>query len=269
MATSEEGLSKNTVWLLDSAYSHHLTGNKSLFSTLYISFKSKVKIGDGNYLDILGIGIVKVETASGDKCISNVHYVSSANHNLLSVGQLAKDHYTLLFNGKVCTLIDPNGDELYTVAMRNNCYPLNLAKNTSHLALYSELDISEKWHRRFGHVNYSSLSLMSAKSLVKGLLGIVKPSKLCKACQLKKQTRKPFPKQSGWKASRKLELVHTDISGPIKTASLSGSRYWAMLRWPSGHRLRCSRFGTPVFTTLFWRSKWKTKKLSEGCEFCC
>ncbi|WRX23429.1 Integrase [Theobroma cacao] len=67
---------------------------------------------------------------------------------------------------------------------------------------------------------------MSAKSLVEGLLGIVKPSKLCKACQLGKQTRKPFPKQSGWKASRKLELVHTDIFGPIKTASLSGSKYY-------------------------------------------
>ncbi|EOY09431.1 Uncharacterized protein TCM_024849 [Theobroma cacao] len=225
MATIRDDSSKTNIWLLNSACSHHLTGNKSLFTTLDTSFKSKVKIGDGNYLDILGIGTVNVDTVSRSKTIISVHYVPSANHNLLSVGQLGKEHYALLFKDEVCIVIYPNGDELCTVAMKNNCYPLNLA-SIAHMALYNELDMSEIWHRKFGHVNYSFLSFMSLENLVEGLLGITKPNKLCSACQFEKQSRKPFPKVSRWKSTRKLELVHIDLSGPMKTLSLSGSKFY-------------------------------------------
>ncbi|EOX99316.1 Uncharacterized protein TCM_007947 [Theobroma cacao] len=155
MATSGEDSSKTNIWLLDSACSHHLTSNKSLFTTFDTSFKSKVKIGNENYLDILG---------------------------------LAKERYTLLFRDEACTVIDPNGDELCTITMRNNSYPFNLA-NTAHLALYNELDMLEMWHRRFGHVNYNSLSLMPSKNLVDSLPRITKPDKLCQACQFGEQTR--------------------------------------------------------------------------------
>lgn len=47
----------------------------------------------------------------------------------------------------------------------------------------------------------------------------------CKACQFGKQSRKPFPKVV-WRASRKLQLVHTYIAGPQRTPSLKGSLYY-------------------------------------------
>ncbi|WRX09810.1 Integrase [Theobroma cacao] len=153
-------------------------GNKSLFSTLDKSFKSKVKIKDGNYLNILGVGTVDIETASGS-----------------------------------------------TISMKNNCYLLNLA-NVTHLALCNKLDVSKVRHRRIGHVNYNTLTLMSSKNLVDGLLVILKLAKVRQICQFGKQTRKPFPKKSRQKATRKFELVHTDISGSMKIASLSGSKYY-------------------------------------------
>lgn len=79
MAKMEEDLEKTNIWLLDSACSHHLTSNKGIFTTLDNSFQSKVKIGDENFLKVLEVGIVKVETTSGYKSINSVHYVPKAN----------------------------------------------------------------------------------------------------------------------------------------------------------------------------------------------
>ena len=47
----------------------------------------------------------------------------------------------------------------------------------------------------------------------------------CHACQYGKQNRRPFPKSS-WRATHKLQLIHTDVSGPQRTKSLAGSRYY-------------------------------------------
>ena len=47
----------------------------------------------------------------------------------------------------------------------------------------------------------------------------------CHACQFGKQRRLLFPKSS-WKASQKLQIIHTDVAGPQRTPSLKGSLYY-------------------------------------------
>lgn len=49
---------------------------------------------------------------------------------------------------------------------------------------------------------------------------------LCDGCHLSKQARRPFSRSSPTKrASQKLELVHTDLCGPMAQASVKGARY--------------------------------------------
>jgi hypothetical protein len=64
--------------------------------------------------------------------------------------------------------------------------------------------------------------------LVKGLpiTKFVK-DKICDACQLGKQTKSSFKKKKKKviSTSRPLELLHMDLFGPIRTASLSGKLY--------------------------------------------
>jgi len=48
---------------------------------------------------------------------------------------------------------------------------------------------------------------------------------ICGSCQLGKQTRAVHKKNSGIQTSRNLELLHMDLMGPTKTASLCGKRY--------------------------------------------
>ena len=48
----------------------------------------------------------------------------------------------------------------------------------------------------------------------------------CESCIMGKQHRKSFPKGVSWRASVFLELIHTDICGPMKTPSLGNQRYF-------------------------------------------
>jgi hypothetical protein len=70
------------------------------------------------------------------------------------------------------------------------------------------------------------LSKLSKLDLVKGLL-ITKfvEDKICDACQLGKQIKSSFKKMKVISTSRPLELLHMDLFGPIRTASLSGKLY--------------------------------------------
>ena len=56
---------------------------------------------------------------------------------------------------------------------------------------------------------------------------------ICGVCQLGKQARLPFLVNKAWRAIEKLQLIHTNVCGPMRTASLSGNRSWAsFLRIP-------------------------------------
>jgi transposase InsO family protein len=48
---------------------------------------------------------------------------------------------------------------------------------------------------------------------------------ICGPCQLGKQTRAAHKKTLGIQTSKNLELLHMDLMGPTRTASLSGKRY--------------------------------------------
>jgi transposase InsO family protein len=48
---------------------------------------------------------------------------------------------------------------------------------------------------------------------------------ICGSCQLGKQTRAAHKKTSSIQTSRNLELLHMDLIGPTRTASLGGRRY--------------------------------------------
>jgi hypothetical protein len=45
-------------------------------------------------------------------------------------------------------------------------------------------------------------------------------------CQFGKQSRLPFLANKTWRASEKLQLVHTNFCGPMKTLSFNGSCYY-------------------------------------------
>lgn len=83
----------------------------------------------------------------------------------------------------------------------------------------------EVWHRRLAHLNHRSMQLLK-QGMVTGISYNNGNFLQCIACIEGKQTRLPFPKKSFNRATDILELVHTDLCGPMSCTSFSGSKYF-------------------------------------------
>ena len=90
-------------------------------------FNTKVKIGNGDYLETTSKGIIVVDTKNGEKYITDVLLVLTINQNLLSVGQMMEKGYTLHFEGDSCTILGKQDKSLIIgkIKMRENkCFPI-------------------------------------------------------------------------------------------------------------------------------------------------
>ncbi|CAL8992183.1 unnamed protein product [Prunus brigantina] len=86
-------------------------------------------------------------------------------------------------------------------------------------------ETADLWHMRLGHVSYHKLSVMMKKSMLKGLPQLdVRTDTVYGGCQYGKAHQQPY-KESKFKAKEPLELIHSDVFGPVKQPSISGMRY--------------------------------------------
>ena len=111
---------------------------------------------------------------------------------------------------------------------KNRIFPLSLrSANLPHPVVHivSSQDESWLWHCRFGHLPFKSLNLLHKQSMVKGLPVIHKQSSTCEDCITGKHHRDSFPTSTS-RAKEQLELVHTDLCGPMQTQSIGGSFYF-------------------------------------------
>lgn len=84
------------------------------------------------------------------------------------------------------------------------------------------------WHKRPFHVNFVSIEKVSKMKSVRGMPNIMKPEKaMCKECQLGKLTRSSFSSKS-YSSKNVLDLVHTDLCGPMRTKSFYGDQYFML-----------------------------------------
>ncbi|RVW68877.1 hypothetical protein CK203_064660 [Vitis vinifera] len=77
---------------------------------------------------------------------------------------------------------------------------------------------------RYGHLNFVGLKTLQQKDKVTSLPQITIPSQVCEECVVSKQHRSQFPQGKSWRAKSVLELIHSDICGPINPSS-NGAAY--------------------------------------------
>ncbi|KAG8490918.1 hypothetical protein CXB51_014710 [Gossypium anomalum] len=214
-------------WLVDSGCSYHMASDESLFKNLDRSYGSKIRIGNGELIEAKGKGSVFVNTCSGNKVISDVLFVPDIDQNLLSVGQLVEKRYSLVFKNDSCVIKDCHGQELITVGMVDKCFMLDVNKleNKAYVNLSDNAGI---WHKRLGYVNFRSLDLLQKQNLVEDISKVEASDSVCDVCQFGKQARSPFPVNQAWRAQERLELVHSDICGPMKSPFLNDSKYFVL-----------------------------------------
>ena len=95
----------------------------------------------------------------------------------------------------------------------------------SHQSLASSaISNVELCHQSYGHLNHNGLMLLEKNSMVNEGLLVIKDYQIeCVTCALGKQPRKKFPNHEEKRQTELLELIHTDVCGPMQIRSLGGA----------------------------------------------
>ena len=90
-------------------------------------------------------------------------------------------------------------------------------------------DESWLWQERMEHINFDNLVKINKKEVVREMPKISKPTNtICESCWHDKQTKVKFKKKEHF-ASRPLELIHTDLCGPMRTKGLDSELYFMLM----------------------------------------
>ncbi|GJV67442.1 retrovirus-related pol polyprotein from transposon TNT 1-94 [Tanacetum coccineum] len=82
------------------------------------------------------------------------------------------------------------------------------------------------WHHRLSHLNFGAINHLARHGLVRGLPKLkFEKDHLCSACALGKSTKKPHKPKSKDTNQEKLYLLHMDLCGPMRVASVNGKKY--------------------------------------------
>ncbi|GJY26833.1 retrovirus-related pol polyprotein from transposon TNT 1-94 [Tanacetum coccineum] len=226
-----ESVSKTKVvqiflWYLDSGCSKHMTGDRSQLTNFISKFLGTVKFGNDQVAKIMGYGDYQI----GNVTISRVYYVEGLGHNLFSVGQFCDSNLEVAFRQHTCFIRNLEGVDLLTGSRGDNLYTLSLGNMmaSSPICLLSKASKTKSWlwHRRLSHLNFGAINHLARHGLVRGLPKLkFEKDHLCSACALGKSSKKPHKPKSEDTNQEKLYLLHMDLCGPMRVASVNGKKY--------------------------------------------
>lgn len=220
-------------WYLDSGASTHIVSNVNLLTNICYQPKNReIIVANQTVVQVLCSGDLQLTTCVGNKKftidVKNVLCAPNLTTNLLSVSKIIASGNRVMFNQQGCLIYNPQNDCIGEAHLENGVYKLIVVKMEQHLAAAVKTS-STIWHRRLGHINASDLNKLKSGAAE----GVSFDDKCdagkasCIVCCEGKQTRLPFP-QSTSRSQEVLELVHTDLCGPMENLSLGKASYYLL-----------------------------------------
>lgn len=157
--------------------------------------------------------------------LSDVLFVLCIKRNLISISALEDKGYHVAFaDGKfLAWKKNTSIQSACKIGVRHDSL-YKLSTHPIQALAHDSTSSSELWHKRFGHLNFKTLS-----SMEKVVVGLPKLNQnhegVCKRCALGKNVKSTFHGSEN-RAKDILELIHFDLCGPMSIASLSGFWYY-------------------------------------------
>lgn len=217
-------------WIIDSGATSHMSNTRSEFVDYTTLDKPEtVIIADGSRVNVVGKGNVKLHilVSRGKYKLVTLHdvlHIPNLNGNLFSVKAVAQRGYVVQFGHTRCWIKNKQKKVCALGTLHDKLYYLDV-ESYDHSASTATSG-NTLWHQRLAHVNVASIRNMSEWSLSDSNPSSADDIGICEPCIKGKMARKTFNSRNEIRSKRVLELVHTDVCGPMKTVSLGGSRYF-------------------------------------------
>nr|GEX07518.1 retrovirus-related Pol polyprotein from transposon TNT 1-94 [Tanacetum cinerariifolium] len=179
---------------------------------------------------IVNSGCTKHMTGNLKLLCNFVEKFLGLNHNLFSLGQFCDADLEVAFRKSTCFVRDLHGNDLLTSNRGFDLYTISLQESTSStpLSFMAKATPTQAWlwHQRLSHLNFDYINLLLKKDIVIGLpkLKYVK-DQLCSSCELSKAKRSSFKSKVVPSLKGRLNLLHMDLCGPMRVASINGKKY--------------------------------------------
>lgn len=219
--------------MVDTGATSHVINDIAWFTSFDSTFRPEthsVELADGTRCSGVaqrrGTAVVTLIDSSGRRCNAKLRdalYVPSYPQNIFSVKAATTTGSTVIFKEGDDALITRCGTR-FDIHVYGRLYYLHTEVESNDDKCNATHDI-QAWHEILGHCNYDDV--LRLHDVVDGMQikgKMSRPEQECEVCIQGKftQTRNRNPDA---RAKAPLEMVHTDLAGPIATESLEGYKY--------------------------------------------
>nr|GFA42776.1 retrovirus-related Pol polyprotein from transposon TNT 1-94 [Tanacetum cinerariifolium] len=186
------------LWCVDSGCSKHMTGNLKLLLNFVWMF------------------------------LGTVHFKN--DHVAVILGQFCDSDLEVAFRRNTCFVRNLEGVDLLKGDRSTNLYTINLhdMASASPICLMARVSSTKSWlwHQRLSHLNFDTINDLGKNDLVSGLPKFkYHKEHLCPSCEKGKSKRASHPPKPVPNSRYRLHLLHMDLCGPMRIASINGKWY--------------------------------------------
>ncbi|GJR08442.1 retrovirus-related pol polyprotein from transposon TNT 1-94, partial [Tanacetum coccineum] len=180
------------LWIVDSGCSKHMTGNLQLLRSFIGKFMGTIHFWNDHFAAITDLEVA--------------------------------------FRSNTCYVWNLEGDDLLMGSRDSNLYTISISEMaaSSPMCLMSRATSTKSWlwNRWLSHLNFSTINQLTSYDLVDGLPKFkYHKNHLCSACEQGESKKASLPPKLVPSTESKLELLHIDLCGPMRVASINGKKY--------------------------------------------
>ncbi|KAL0440030.1 UNVERIFIED_CONTAM: Retrovirus-related Pol polyprotein from transposon RE2 [Sesamum latifolium] len=221
-------ISNSASWVLDTGCGAHICNDLQVLERSRKLSKDEMilRLGDGKAVAAEVVGSFRLVVSSHIRIdLKDVYFMPSMVKNIISIPMLDSEGFKFLINKSCFYLVF---DDVYHLigTLVNGLYILqqsNLIMTAQHKRKLDNHENAQIWHARLGHISKDRIRrLVDSKSLEIDNLDHLPTYE---SCLKGKMTKKPFVGQSAI-ANGLLDLVHTDVCGPLSIPARGGFSYF-------------------------------------------
>ncbi|MCL8568099.1 DDE-type integrase/transposase/recombinase [Proteus mirabilis] len=222
---------RSSSWVFDTGAVAHICNSKQELRNKRRLAKDEVtmRVGNGSKVDVIAVGTLPLHLPSGLVLnLNNCYLVPALSMNIVSGSCLMRDGYSFKSENNGCSIY--MSDMFYGHApLVNGLFLMNLDRDVTHIHSVStkrcKVDNDSPtylWHCRLGHIGVKRMKKLHTDGLLESL--DFESFDTCEPCLMGKMTKTPF---SGImeRATDLLEIIHTDVCGPMNVEARGGYRY--------------------------------------------